>query len=98
KGCFGTFLVSQSGVKGVETLLSLERRRYHGVMRRQTLRGRRARVISILMLLLVGCKTKTREGRDGIREVVIDLNKVAPIGYEICAEHPPKLSAANVNL
>ena len=43
-----------------------------------------------------GCTTR-RSGDDAIR-VTLDLNKTAPIGYEICASHPPQLARENVDL
>lgn len=49
-------------------------------------------------IVLVGCKSATRESHDGAYAVTIDLNKVAPIGYEVCADRPPRLSRANLDL
>jgi len=48
------------------------------------------------MPLLFGCKVRTRES--GETHLVLDLSKVAPIGYEICADRPPRFSAANLDL
>jgi hypothetical protein len=49
-------------------------------------------------IALGGCKSATRESRDGTYAVTIDLNKIAPIGYEVCADRPPRLSRANLDL
>ncbi len=48
--------------------------------------------------LLVGCRSQTRRNPDGTVEVSVDLNKIAPIDYEICANRPPKLSRGVVDL
>jgi hypothetical protein len=49
--------------------------------------------VSFAIALLYGCKS-----RDEIKTITIDLNKTAPIGYEICASQPPKLARRNVEL
>jgi len=54
--------------------------------------------ISIGMPLLVGCGSQNRQGHDGAVNVSIDLNKTAPIGYEICGDRPPRLSRASLDL
>jgi len=66
-------------------------------MNGRTLLHQRTLVVSILMPLLFGCKTRTRESGE-TPHVLLDLSKVAPIGLEICADRPPQLSAANLDL
>jgi hypothetical protein len=46
--------------------------------------------VSFAIVLLFGCNS--------IPTVTIDLNKTAPIGYEICAGHPPRLERRNLQL
>lgn len=52
-------------------------------------------IVAILLTLLVGCKS---HGRDGVVNVTVDLNKTAPIGYEICGDRGPKLARGVVDL
>lgn len=54
--------------------------------------------ISIGMLLAVNCGSHSQQDRDGVFHVTIDLNKIAPIGYEICGDRPARLSRANLDL
>jgi hypothetical protein len=63
-----------------------------------TARGLFLTVVVATGTLVLGCKSGTRESRDGMYHVTIDLNKIAPIGYEIFADRPPKLSRANLDL
>ena len=65
-------------------------------MRRRTLLP--ALAVSIGLGMLLCCKSATRESRDGYTAVTIDLNTIAPIGYEICGGKPPKLSHENFDL
>jgi hypothetical protein len=58
----------------------------------------KALAISIAIILLFGCNSGPPGPHNGFVNVTIDLNKIAPIGYEICADHPPKLSGGNVDL
>jgi len=54
--------------------------------------------ISIAILLVLSCGSRTdRAGKEAV-SVHIDLDTVAPIGYEICADRTPKLSHANLDL
>ncbi len=63
-------------------------------MRKRTLVALLA--ISFGMPLLVGCGSQNRQGHDGAVNVSIDLNKTAPIGYEICGDRPARDSPALV--
>ncbi len=54
--------------------------------------------VSIAVILLFGSNCGNRERRNGPVNVTIDLSKTAPIGYEICADKPPKLSRGNLDL
>ena len=52
----------------------------------------------ILISTLIGCKSQFQRNPDGSVKVNIDLNKIAPIGYEICKERPVTLSRGIVDL
>ena len=53
---------------------------------------------STAVILLLGSNCGTREPRNGRVNITIDLNKIAPIGYEICGDKPPKLARGNLDL
>ena len=57
-----------------------------------------ALLLMISAYLLLACKSGTRNSLENAQAVTIDLNKTAPIGYEICPEPAPKLSKANLDL
>src|ERR1700730_159263 len=57
-----------------------------------------ALAVALAITLLFGWKSRLQESRDQINKVTIDLNKTAPIGYEICADRPTKLSRENLEL
>jgi len=57
-----------------------------------------ALVVSILISTLIGCKSQYHTNPDGSVNVSIDLNKIAPIGYEICKKGAVKLSRGSVDL
>lgn len=49
-----------------------------------------AGALLIAILLITGCKGRSTEPADGKNSysAVVDLTRRAPIGYEICADHP----------
>jgi len=57
-----------------------------------------ALLISMLISTLIACKSQYQTNPDGSINVSIDLNTIAPIGYEICKEGAVKLSRGLVDL
>jgi len=49
-------------------------------------------------VLLANCGSNSRPQGDNALNVTIDLNKIAPIGYEICGDRPAKLDRGRLDL
>jgi hypothetical protein len=49
-----------------------------------------AGALPIAILSILGCKARTTEPANGKNtySAVVDLSRIAPIGYEICGDHP----------